>query len=190
MQAGEQLVVVPRSALLTVDDVPMAFQKKIGRVTVHGLLAAFLAFGAAKDRSRYLEWEATWPTYEDLRGCMPILWPKAIRSRQGLSDDPQNMGFCPLPPAISDLSLVDQQSGKVSSSLLQVQERNFSRDWVAVSRALSTAKYKDYLFYWLIVNTRSFYYEIPGKGKLQPRGDRMVLCPFVDYFNHADHGVS
>ena len=189
-QAGEQLVFVPRSALLTVEDVPTTFQKKIGNVTVHGLLASFLAFGPAKDRARYLEWEATWPTDEDLRECMPILWPKAVRSSQQLPDNLENGEFRALPPAISDLSFYDHASGKVSGGLLHVQERNFSRDWVAVSRALSTAKYQEFLYYWLIVNTRSFYYELPSRGKTQPKADRMVLCPFVDYFNHTDYGVS
>ena len=47
-----------------------------------------------------------------------------------------------------------------------------------------------YTYFWLIVNTRSFYFEIPGCDVVQKYDDRMVFCPFADYFNHNDHGVS
>lgn len=43
------------------------------------------------------------------------------------------------------------------------------------------------MYYWLLVNTRTFYHERPGMKKAKTaREDRMALCPFADYFNHAD----
>ena len=44
------------------------------------------------------------------------------------------------------------------------------------------------MYYWLIANTRTFYHELPGRKqkKKMAREDCMALCPFADYFNHAD----
>lgn len=55
-----------------------------------------------------------------------------------------------------------------------------------------------FTYYWLIVNTRTFYWDYStistkrkGKpGKKLVGDDCMTLCPFADYFNHADGGVS
>lgn len=63
------------------------------------------------------------------------------------------------------------------------------KDWKVVSKAFPNKTLEEYTYYWLIVNTRSFYFEVPGTVDFA-HGDRMVLCPFVDYFNHNDHGVS
>jgi hypothetical protein len=46
-----------------------------------------------------------------------------------------------------------------------------------------------YLYNWLIVNTRCFYYDLPMGWKPKANDDKMVLCPFMDFFNHADSGV-
>ena len=62
------------------------------------------------------------------------------------------------------------------------------KDWAVVSKKFPKSSFGKYTYYWLIVNTRSFYYELPGIKAQPARDDRMVLCPFVDYFNHADHG--
>lgn len=50
----------------------------------------------------------------------------------------------------------------------------------------------DYVYRWFIVNTRSFYYVRPGTKKedILPPNDCMALCPFIDYPNHANDGVS
>ncbi len=64
------------------------------------------------------------------------------------------------------------------------------KDWAIVSKTFPNSTLEKYTYHWLIINTRSFYYELLG-AKIQPaRKDRMVLCPFVDYFNHADHGCN
>jgi len=59
-----------------------------------------------------------------------------------------------------------------------------------------------YRYAWMLVNSRSFYWDYPAAKpeKRQPRGrqkpkslpvnDCMTLCPFMDYFNHSNGGVS
>ena len=70
------------------------------------------------------------------------------------------------------------------------QEKKLKADWNLVSKVFPKQNLAEYIYYWIIVNTRSFYFEVSGKEAPQNHDDRMVLCPFVDYFNHNDQGVS
>ena len=76
------------------------------------------------------------------------------------------------------------------TALIYQQEKKLKADWDIVSKVFPNRLLSEYTYYWLIVNTRSFYFEVSGKEAAQDHDDRMVLCPFVDYFNHDDHGVS
>lgn len=77
-----------------------------------------------------------------------------------------------------------------SSGLLFQQERKLQEDWAIVSKVFPAETLRKYRYHWLLVNTRSFYYDLPGANHHEAREDRMALCPFADYFNHQDHGVS
>jgi len=65
------------------------------------------------------------------------------------------------------------------------QKADYERDWEAAKglcgeRGWDEARYR---YYWCIVNSRSFHWK-PSAG----RAGSMVLCPFVDYMNHAPSG--
>ncbi|KAI4175100.1 MAG: hypothetical protein LQ343_001861 [Gyalolechia ehrenbergii] len=101
LEAGEELVNVPLSALLTVNDVPEAFRTKHKGTTVHALLALFLATGDDVDRT-YAPWASTWPTLCDIRESMPLCWPQQgmAASPEGLLDEMDPKNKVVLPPAI------------------------------------------------------------------------------------------
>ena len=187
---------MPASALLTVNSIPKRFRALHEGITVHGLLASFLAFGGSKS-SYYGPWAATWPSMNELRESMPILW--SCKLNQMLGSDGKSSAInryhevspLVLPPAIggrwqyvSPLSRVSEDVG-----LLNQQARKFIADWNIVSRVFVDRDWEDYAYCWLLVNTRSFYFELPDASNTL-QADRMVMCPFVDYFNHNDHGVS
>ena len=119
--------------------------------------------------------------------CMPIMWPKEVLSSLPKTD------FERLPPDIggrwatihSPTALGFQISG-----LLHRQKQKLQADWQKVKTSLPDADEEIYTYFWLIVNTRSFYYIRPGTKTKPPPDDCMALCPFIDYFNHADHGCS
>jgi hypothetical protein len=82
-------------------------------------------------------------------------------------------------------------------ALLKHQQNKFERDWLALHGKVPEVSKSLYKYYWLIVNTRCFYWthfkrarEAERKGKTLSRDDCMALCPFADYLNHADDGVS
>ena len=189
---------VPASALLTVDSVPDDFAALHKGITVHGLLASFLAFGGV-ETSHYAPWKASWPSLQDFQKSMPILWPAVMReplensghpiSSSGPRDEPLLL----LPPAIGGRR-VDGRRHEFwtpgDDALLFRQEKKLEADWEIVSKLFPSQTLQEYTYYWLVVNTRSFYFELFGASIRQSKDDRMVLCPFVDYFNHNDHGVS
>jgi hypothetical protein len=69
---------------------------------------------------------------------------------------------------------------------LERQEADYARDEAAVRGFLKKRDIEhNFRYWWLIVNSRSFHWKPPsGKGGV------MVLCPFVDYMNHAPTGQS
>jgi hypothetical protein len=77
------------------------------------------------------------------------------------------------------------------AALLSNQEKKFAQDWAAVSAAFPSLSKDRYLYSWLLVNTRTFYYTAPITPK-RPRpkdpNECMALNPFADYFNHACTG--
>ncbi len=189
---------VPASVLLTINTIPENFKNLHKGITVHGLLASFLAFGGP-DTYHYSRWKNSWPSMQDLQRSMPLLWPSFMREPLdndgnphytiGLREDPAFI----LPPAIAGRWARDQmrEYWKIRDTApMYRQEKKLNADWDIVSRVFPDRTLPEYTYYWLIINTRSFYFEVSGTEAAQNHDDRMVLCPFVDYFNHNDHGVS
>lgn len=91
-----------------------------------------------------------------------------------------------------DLSMPMLSSGQLRELLpppvlqpLERQETDYGRDQAAVQSFLHQTELDsvDFRYWWLIVNSRSFHWKPPlGKGGV------MVLCPFIDYMNHAPTG--
>jgi hypothetical protein len=58
--------------------------------------------------------------------------------------------------------------------------------WSSIVSVFPDVDWDTYSYNWLIVNTRSFYYLMPGQKPPEDRNDAMALLPFADYFNHSD----
>lgn len=179
---------VPLTALLTTDLIPQDYKEVHSGISVHGLLASYLASSA----NCYAEWQATWPSMEELENSMPILWPHGLLNNKRIESSAPG-GSTTIPTGVGGLWMSMGSSSKhaLSSCLLSEQEMKIEKDWMTVKQALLHVTYRDYAYFWLIVNTRSFYCDLPMLRKPLTKEDHMCLCPFVDYFNHADEaGVS
>lgn len=127
---------------------------------------------------------------------MPICWRqhRMTALTEDLLDETTTHHDCDLPfPSAIDHSSTDSLDGVFEAnpnlSLLQKQRRKLKADWEKVGEALPNMSFERYVHYWLLVSTRTFYFEMPGVKTHPPRDDRIVMCPFIDLFNHNDTGV-
>ncbi|KAH7057130.1 hypothetical protein B0J12DRAFT_568496 [Macrophomina phaseolina] len=140
--------------------------------TVHARLAAYLTLMDGKKDSPHRIWQPVWPKKEEFEAIMPMNWEE--RQKELLPAHAKN--------------------------LLQKQQDKFDVDWEALKDNLPDKEHRDmYVYYWMVVNTRTFYWDYPttsrtGKQQVKRRklaaDDCMALCPFMEYFNHADEGCT
>ena len=188
-KAGTEIASVPSKALLHLDRLPAAFRQLIGvpRMTVHAILAAFLTLGDAEILEGLVgPCRDLWPSINDLVASMPLLLAARLRRITTTADE-----LPLLPPQILSYHEDGHNGASPVQGLLQKQEARFECDWEAICAAPGLPRPLDqelFRYHWLIVNTRSFYFSCGSLAKLK-REDRMVLCPLVDLFNHANGGV-
>ncbi|KAL8743894.1 MAG: hypothetical protein Q9190_003796 [Brigantiaea leucoxantha] len=136
-------------------------------------------------KDEYKPWMNLWPSPEVFQETMPFGWLRNqpdVASPIGCGLLPPSIGGSWAHPNISEFQILE------GHGLLQKQMRRLKQDWIIVSSAIAEISFDRYVYYWLIVNTRSLYFEMPNTKVHPPREDRMVLCPFIDFFNHDDHG--
>ncbi|KAK7967653.1 uncharacterized protein PG986_001930 [Apiospora aurea] len=116
-----------------------------------------LAADLALDKTTYLAaWRKLLPTEKDLTASMPLLWPEELQAL--------------LPKAAHDI--------------VQKQDDKFRRHRSKVARSFPSLTEEEYMYFWLLVNTRTFYLETP-ELEVFPWEDRLALLPVADLFNHA-----
>ncbi|CRG82956.1 SET domain-containing protein 4 [Talaromyces islandicus] len=196
IQANEVMVSVPVSVMLSVDTIPRSFIDLFvdHEIPLQGLLAAFLTHGKPEALKKYSLWKATWPTRQDFEDTMPILWPEKLRVSNSSSSSPVDLttSSITLPPAASGLwntfrkrPLVQGYKTKHQNQLAQ-QEKRLQAAWKGVIAVFPDTDWDTFVYYWLIVNTRCFYYVKPGEEPPEDVNEAMTLVPFADYFNHKD----
>ncbi|KAK8204772.1 hypothetical protein IWZ00DRAFT_85305 [Phyllosticta capitalensis] len=174
VKEGDVLVSVPAKALLTIESKPVqdAGLPTGEDATVHGRLAAYLAMMHADEQVDWDVWRRVWPTQESFEESMPLCWDE--REKECLSAPGRDH--------------------------LAKQEAKLEADWKLLRDHLPHPKDRRlYAYYWMIVNTRTFYWDYPTNNhSSKPRAkkrklavdDCMALCPFMEYFNHADEGCT
>jgi hypothetical protein len=85
-----------------------------------------------------------------------------------------------------------------ATRILANQRTNLERDWNSLHIHLPAISKDLFTYTWLIVNTRTFYWEYPDMPNSHPHlpkkrtqltaDDCYAMCPFMDYFNHSDIG--
>jgi hypothetical protein len=178
--------------MLTPECIPQVFKANFGdKISVHGLMAAFLCCGDSRDVSKYAAWMAVWPTLQDFEENMPMLWPEHLKERiHRETASTRTVTEYKPPPARTVLSSMGGRSKypfEYEGPLVQ-QEKNFEKCFRAVRSVFPDTDRMSYCYYWLIVNTRSFYHLPRGADTPKERNDAIALCPFADYFNHTDVG--
>lgn len=148
---------MPYTAIRSLHTVPSTIAQKLpSDMSIHGLLAAELAVGMASGRPPFPAWNAVLPSQSDINTSIPLIWPPELQR---------------LLPAGAKLRLRKQQ-------------RMFTRDWTAFSRGFPRIPRGSYAYAWLLVNSRTFYFETT-RTATYPWVDRLAQLPVADLFNHS-----
>ncbi|KAL5337573.1 hypothetical protein BJX70DRAFT_389202 [Aspergillus crustosus] len=192
IKENEAIVRVPRQVMVTIETLPPSFTSKFPQGTpVHALLAAFFCHGQPEDLERYELWRRTWPTRKDFEDSMPMVWAEQSRKLVPLAGLP---GL--LPPSISGQwksirkKKIEIEYESSHQNILAQQEQRLLKAWDSVSAVFPEAKWENFSYYWLIVNTRSFFFLSPWQEPPEDRNDAMAMLPFADYFNHSDEACN
>lgn len=168
--------------MFTIDSIPPSFNDKFPDGTpLHARFAAFFTNGDADDLKKYTLWRNTWPTREDFQSSVPVLWKQQQQQQQ------QH-----LPPSISGTwNIFRRQPPKHAyesshQNLLTQQESRLRNAWEKVVAVVPETDWDGFVYHWMIVNTRCFYYLMPGDEAPEDNNEAMAMLPVADYFNHAD----
>lgn len=159
---GSLLVRVPEMAMIK-PDMAILRRHKLSKVSSQAQLAAYLSLERKKQSSVYVASKSVWPTPDDFASCM-----LACSSEDELNNALRKWAppgvQKPLDRLLSDLRR-DVESVK---HLRSADDKTFD---------------EDYLYHWILVNTRSFHWKPHGSNH-----GAMVMCPFLDYMNHCPNG--
>ncbi|KAI5846303.1 hypothetical protein DFP73DRAFT_630765 [Morchella snyderi] len=164
----ETIAFTPTASLLTRENLVQFAPSMKGRARpllkelgTHACFAAAIAGERGNAKNGWAPWMRVWPGLEEFREGVPLLW----------KEEEQEL----LPPS--------------AISILDKQKKNFGRDFEKVKKLGFEFTRDEYIYAWLIVNTRSLFYkpDTPEYKELT-REHCMALCPFIDYFNHSDDG--
>lgn len=168
--------------MFTINSIPASFNDGFVEGTpLHARFAAYFANGSTDDLEKYTLWRKTWPTREDFKSSVPLLWKQQ-----------QQISPAILPPSISGTwnSFSRQAPKHVYESshqnLMTQQESRLRNSWEKVVASFPDTDWDDFVYYWMIVNTRCFYYLMPGEEAPEDNNEAMAMLPVADYFNHAD----
>ena len=161
-------------------------------------MAAYLIHGDAETIHKWDAWRKAWPTRRSFEDSLPILWPEPLQASSFTSSQENtDQRSVILPPAASGLWNTirkepdprDAEHEAIFQNILPQQQKRLRVAWEDVSRAFPETDWDTFSHYWLIVNSRSFYYVAPEEDPPKDWNDALGLVPFADYFNHLDDPV-
>jgi len=156
IKKGSRLIFIPERAMFKPDN---AFIKRSGlsNASPQAKLSLSILAKFNVDDSPLATWQSTWPTKQDFDACLPLSWDRDVLTY--------------LPPAVA--------------APFERQRADYARDWEAAKALCEQSGWseEEFVYYWCIVNSRSFHWK-PATGG----AGSMVLCPFVDYMNHGPTG--
>lgn len=195
---------IPVSLMLTIDSIPESFVSLFpDGISTQGVLAAFLTHGDPRLLAELEAWRSVWPDWEEFESSMPIFWPSRLRrsnyslAERELDSDGVSGGPSFLPPSISgSWNSFEKLTGSEDyeyetryQNLLSQQQKRLQNAWKHVLSVFPETDWKDFVYNWAIINSRSFYYVSPGKEEPEDWNDALGMVPYADYFNHVDDAV-
>ena len=153
VKQGQRLIFIPEKAMFKPDK-KLRDEEGLKSISPQAQLATTAVLNF---QGQMKFWEDVLPTFDDFNRSMPMLWPNSLVQH--------------LPPPVHQP--------------LERQLADYKRDWATVQAFLKEKQFgeDDFKYWWLIVDSRSFYWKSP-----RAKGGVMVMCPFIDYMNHGPTG--
>ncbi|RDA96313.1 hypothetical protein CP533_1591 [Ophiocordyceps camponoti-saundersi (nom. inval.)] len=167
IKTGQTVLKVPTSVFRTLENTPAWISARLSGASVHAILAASLCLDEAED-----VWRAVFPPRHVVLASTPMCWSRQVQD---------------LLPSSTE-------------ALVRAQRLKFEEDWARVSKVFgkdveeevkdgmtTTSKISssDFLYAWLLVNSRTFYHTTPDTETRLAKKDHMALVPVADLFNHS-----
>ena len=161
--SGTRLLFVPEKAIFALSPKQLS-QAQLATTSPQAQLVLAALLECEKDAQGVFElWRPTWPTLAELEAGMPMCWPQHLR---------------------------DLLPSSVRAPLTR-QIEDWTRDRDAISSVSARWAEEEVRYLWLIANSRSFHWKPASTSKsktAKPKPGMMVMCPFIDYMNHAPSG--
>ncbi|KAK1783818.1 hypothetical protein QBC45DRAFT_398971 [Copromyces sp. CBS 386.78] len=183
LKENQTILTVPSNTLRTYETVNPSIARGLLGISIHGLLAADLALDPSPS-AKYRQWNAVCPTREDVWDSLPLTWDH--RLRDFLPKKALELLLKQEAKFEKDWSMVQQSKLLSPRSGEKEHERSEEEEGEKLNKSITR---DDYLYAWLLVNTRTFYHETPKTKKFN-KEDRMVLQPVADLFNHTSYDSS
>ncbi|KAL1612728.1 hypothetical protein SLS60_000957 [Paraconiothyrium brasiliense] len=170
IKKGDQIVHVRNTSLITVAQQAIQALKFPSKISIQARLATYLALHYADEAFQHRPWRDVWPSQDEFTSILPLHWSRKLQDL--------------LPHA--------------ANVLLTAQRSKLERDYVDIHAIHPSIPKTLFTYTWLIVNTRTFYWDYPDLPNAHPRlprkrqqltaDDCYAMCPFIDYFNHSEKG--
>lgn len=162
IKKNDVLFFVPEKAMIK-PDLAVLRKHKLTKLSSQAQLAAYLTLECRNQSPTYVASRPAWPTPEDFSACM-LAWSSGDELEEVLRKWAPPSVQKPLDRMLSDLKR-DIESAK----------RMHAPDDEAFTR--------DFLYHWMLVNTRSFHWKPQGVSQ-----GAMIMNPALDYMNHCPNG--
>ncbi|KAI1120280.1 hypothetical protein F5Y10DRAFT_258733 [Nemania abortiva] len=157
LETGQQIMQIPATAIHSLHSIPTSISARLPSDVP--LHALLAADLALKTPSTDSPWAKLLPTQADFAASVPLMWPKELHE------------YLPI----------------TAYRILERQQHKFQREWDIVAKAFPKLDRSEYMYRWLIINTRTFFYETPEMERYNWE-DKLCLLPAADSFNHATDG--
>ncbi|KAI0879532.1 hypothetical protein GGS24DRAFT_486418 [Hypoxylon argillaceum] len=159
LEIDQEIMQIPATAIYSFQSIPTDIS---ARLPSDMPLHGLLAADLALKNSRTdAPWTKVLPTHADFAASVPFMWPKELHE------------YLPI----------------VAYRILEKQQNKFQGEWDSVTKAFPKLERSEYLYYWFIINTRTFFYENDEMAQYNWE-DKLCLLPAADSFNHATDGCT
>lgn len=149
IKKGEKIVIIPNKFILQPSTIPY-FKKLKNKVHENSIFAYFLYQESKKGKKSFWNFYLkTFPSKKSVKKDYPLFLSLEIKKK-----------------------IKETEFGK----LLEEHEKNIEDDFIKIKKFFkdNTIKYKDYLYYRLLITSRIFGYN-----------NNIYMVPYIDLFNHS-----